>query len=45
MDAPAPGSSPNTATGDRGWRRWFALAGLSLLLIGLWQVPWLGWLV
>jgi len=27
---------------DRGWRRWFALAGLALLLIGLWQVPWLG---
>lgn len=27
------------------WQRWFGLAALSLLLIGLWQVPWLGWLV
>lgn len=45
MDAPAPGSRPKTTALDRGWRRWLALAGLALLLIGLWQVPWLGWLV
>ena len=45
MDAPGPGSSPAAAPVDRGWRRWLALAGLALLLIGLWQVPWLGWLV
>lgn len=27
------------------WRRWLGLAALSLILIGLWQVPWLGWAV
>jgi len=31
--------------GRDGWRRWLGLALLGLLLIGLWQVPWLGWLV
>ncbi len=45
MDAPGTGSSPSGIGIDRGWRRWFALAALALLLIGLWQVPWLGWLV
>lgn len=45
MDAFGSGSSPTPETVDRGWRRWFALAALALLLIGLWQVPWLGWLV
>lgn len=45
MDAPGPGSSPAATPIDRGWGRWFALAALALLLIGLWQVPWLGWIV
>ena len=31
--------------GREGWRRWLGLALLGLALIGLWQVPWLGWLV
>ncbi len=30
---------------DRTWARWLSLAALALVLIGLWQVPWLGWLV
>ncbi|WP_170113161.1 M50 family metallopeptidase [Ahniella affigens] len=34
-----------TATPSPQWQRWLGLAALSLLLIGLWQVPWLGWLV
>lgn len=43
----APGTAPPTvaAVADRGWRRWLALAGLVLLLIVLWQVPWLGFIV
>ena len=45
MDAFGSGSSPATTAVDRSGRRWFALAGLALLLIGLWQVPWLGWIV
>jgi MFS family permease len=45
MDAHGPGSSPDHVIADRGWRRWFGLAFLALALIGLWQVPWLGWLV
>jgi hypothetical protein len=45
MDAFGSGSSPTPVAVGRGWRRWFALAALALLLVGLWQVPWLGWLV
>ncbi|MBK8285039.1 MAG: M50 family metallopeptidase [Ahniella sp.] len=30
---------------DRTWARWLSLAALALVLIAVWQVPWLGWLV
>lgn len=34
-----------TETASRNWQRWLGLAALSLLLIGLWQVPVLHWAV
>lgn len=30
---------------NQSWQRWLGLAALSLVLIGLWQVPWLNFLV
>jgi len=38
-------STPLDRPGDRSWTRWFGLAALALLLIGLWQVPVLGFVV
>lgn len=40
-----PTGSAATLSGDRrDWRHWSGLLLLSLALIVLWQVPWLGWL-
>lgn len=45
MEAFETASRPSPDSARPRWRRWLGLTAMALLLIGLWQVPWLGWIV
>lgn len=45
MESPENASGPSSDNARPRWRRWLGLTAMAFVLIGLWQVPWLGWLV